>query len=135
MCVFTHFAAGALAGSLAPHPFLVPVFGLGSHILLDVFPHYDFESMKVEILLGLASLAILLGGGIYSYAVIAGGLIGVLPDLENLLWKTGKIREDQKFFPGHTGIIPHGRRAGKLNLLLQFAGSAAVLVFILWRNQ
>ena len=103
MCVFTHFAAGALLGSFSPHLALAPILGLGSHIALDLVPHRDFQSMKLEILLGLAALCLLLATGVHSLAVILGGLAAVLPDLENLLWKTGKIREDQKRFPGHTG--------------------------------
>ena len=134
MCIFTHFAAGALAGSFSPAAALAPVLGLGSHIVLDVLPHYDFESMTLEIVIGLAALAVLLAGGVFGFAVIAGGLFGVLPDLENLLFKKGVIREDQKIFPGHRGFIPHGRRAGRVNLGLQFAASAAALVFIVWRS-
>ncbi|MBN1164206.1 MAG: hypothetical protein JXB45_06485 [Candidatus Krumholzibacteriota bacterium] len=131
MCVFTHFAAGALLGAFSPHVALAPVVGLGSHIVLDVIPHRDFENMKVEIGLGILALAVLLAGGVYSWAVILGGLAAVLPDLENLLWKLGKIRENQKIFPGHVGFIPHGKPAGKINLILQFILSAAALIFLI----
>lgn len=134
VCVFTHFAAGALVGAFSPHPALAPLFGLGSHVVLDVLPHRDFENLRLEIWLGLASLAVLLVGGVYSFAIIAGGIAGALPDMENLLWKKGKIREDQKFFPGHRGFIKHGREAGPSSLVLQFIVSAAVLAFLVWRN-
>ena len=135
MCVFTHFAAGALAGAYAPHAALAPFLGLGSHVLLDVLPHYDFENMMLEILLGVISLVVLLAGGVYGFAVLAGGLMGVLPDLENLLWKKGLIGEDKKVFPGHTGRFPrHGPRAGRLNLAGQFLFSVAVLAFLIWRS-
>ncbi len=134
MCIFTHFAAGAFVGSFAPYPVVAPLLGLGSHILLDVLPHYDFESMKLEIIFGFVALAVLLSGGVFSFVVIAGGLAGVLPDLENLLWKTGVIGENRKIFPGHRGFIQHGPRAGFVNLGLQVAASAAVLFFLVWRN-
>ncbi len=135
MCVFTHFAAGALVGAFAPHAALAPLFGLGSHVALDVLPHYDFDNMRLEIFLGLVALGILLTGGVFSFAIIAGGLAGVLPDLENLLWKTGVIGEKRKVFPGHTkGFPKHGPRAGRINLAGQFLFSAAILAYLIWRG-
>ena len=58
MCVFTHFAAGALLGAYAPYVWLAPVFGLGSHLALDVLPHYDFEDIRVEILLWILAMGL-----------------------------------------------------------------------------
>ncbi|MBN2185428.1 MAG: hypothetical protein JW746_08885 [Candidatus Krumholzibacteriota bacterium] len=133
MCVFTHFAAGAVAGAFSPHAALVPVFALGSHMILDMIPHFDFESMFLEIVLGLIALGILLLGGVYSLSIILGGVIAALPDLENLLVKTGKIGKNRKLFPSHSGILPHGARAGLVNLTMQSVLSAAVLGFLIWR--
>ena len=133
MCVFTHFAAGAVVSAFAPHPALVPVFALGSHIILDMIPHFDFENMSIEIVLGLIALAGLLLGGVYSLSIILGGIIAALPDLENLFVKTGKIAENRKIFPSHSGILPHGRKAGLLNLSMQSLLSIMVLGFLIWR--
>ena len=133
MCVFTHFAAGAVVGAFAPHPALFPVFALGSHMILDMIPHFDFENMLIEIVLGLIVLGGLLLGGVYSLSIILGGIIAALPDLENLLVKTGKIGKNRKIFPSHSGILPHGRKAGLLNLSMQAILSIVVLGFLIWR--
>ena len=130
MCLFTHIAAGALAGSVAPNPFVAPLFGLGSHFLLDILPHYDFESMKMEIFFALAAFAILIAGGATSSMVMLGAIFAIVPDFENLLWRIGKIRHEQKIFPGHNWLVAHGRLAGKMNLACQFILSAAALAYL-----
>jgi hypothetical protein len=133
--VFTHFAAGALAGSLIPNPVAAPFLGLGSHLLLDVIPHKDIDDYRIEIALWVAAMAVLFAGGAYTLAIVLAGLFAVLPDLENLLWKTGKIRDDQKIFPGHRkGFIRHGRETGAWSMVLQAAFTAAVIFWIIRRH-
>ncbi len=135
MSVFTHFAAGALAGALIPNPIAAPFVGLSSHLLLDMIPHRDFEDYRVEIVLWVVSMIILFAGGAYSMAIVLCGLFAVLPDFENLLWKTGKIRDDQKIFPGHRkGLIRHGRKTGTWSIVLQVAFTAVVIVWMIRRN-
>ncbi len=132
--VFTHFAAGALAGSFLPTPILAPFVGLGSHLLLDMIPHRDFEDYRIEIALWIVSMIVLFAGGAYGAAIVLCGLFAVVPDLENLLWKTGAIREDQKFFPGHgKGIIRHGRQAGVWSVVLQVAFTCAAILWLIRR--
>jgi len=132
--LFTHVAAGALAGAYAPNFFLAPVFGLGSHVVLDMIPHHDFEKMAVEIILAIVAIGVLAAGGAMSPAVIMGVLFGILPDLENLLWKLGRIRDEQKIFPGHVGILRHGAPAGVSSIYLQTVFTALVLLFLVWRG-
>lgn len=135
MCVFTHFAAGALAGSLLPVPAVAPLLGLGSHLLLDVIPHRDFEDYRIEIVLWLVAMAVLAVMGGMTLAVTLAGLFAVLPDLENLLWKLGRLRDDQKIFPGHRpGWLRHGREAGRSSIALQVAFTVAVVVFLIRRS-
>lgn len=131
VCIFTHIAAGAFVGALAPAPFMAPAFGLGSHIALDLLPHYDFERMWVEILFGGIIVAALVTGGAGNLAIWLGALFAVIPDLENLLWKLSVISDGQKTFPGHVGMVPHGRKAGIVNLIVQFGASAAIVVYLL----
>jgi len=135
MCVFTHFAAGALTGWLVPNAYAAPFLGLGSHVALDMVPHMDFEDYRIEIALWVAAMAALLAGGVHAPAILIAGLAGVLPDLENLLWKLGKIRDDQKIFPGHRkGTLPHGRKTGVWSIVVQVAFTAAVVAFLVGGN-
>jgi hypothetical protein len=134
MCLFTHVAAGALAGALAPNLYLAPVFGLGSHVALDMIPHHDFERMTLEIMLAAVTIVALTVGGAMSLTVFLGALFGILPDLENLLWKLGRIRDDQKIFPGHVGFLKHGSSAGVSSIYVQVIFSTGILVFLIWRG-
>lgn len=134
MCLFTHVAAGAIAGALAPTPYLAPVFALGSHVLLDIMPHYDIDNMRYELFLAAVAVAAIAIGHALSLKVILGIAFGLLPDVENLLWKRGLIRDDQKIFPGHRKFIPHGMVMGVANLYLQVAVSAVAITFLIRRG-
>jgi len=129
MCLFTHFAAGALAGGLTGNPWLGLVAGAASHAVLDAIPHYDHPDWRVELSAGVASLILLLLMPFASLPAILGGLAGMLPDLENLFQKLGKMRRDQFIFPSHTGLIPHGRTLGPRTLVWQ--GAIFVVCFAL----
>ncbi len=127
MCIFTHFAAGALAGAATGNPWAALAAGLASHALLDLFPHYDFEDWRREVLIGLAPLLLLLLTPYASAAAVIGGLAGCLPDLENLLQKLGRLERRRMIFPTHTGLLPHGSRRGPRNLWVQAALAAGCL--------
>lgn len=124
MCLFTHFAAGALAGGLTGSVGLGALAGLASHAVLDMLPHYDHPDWRLELGGGLAALALLLVMPFASWAAVIGGIAGMLPDLENLFQKLGKLRRDQFVYPTHTGLLKHGRPLGPGNLAVQ----AAILV-------
>ncbi len=134
MSLFTHVAAGAVAGALAPVPIAAPFFGLGSHVLLDVLPHHDIDRMRWELLLAAVAIAAIAIGGALDLRVGLGIAFGILPDFENLLWKLGKIRDDQKIFPGHRRILKHGAVLGVSNLYLQAALSVAAVAFLIGRG-
>lgn len=133
MCLFTHVAAGAVAGAISPHPLLAPFFGLASHVLLDVIPHCDIDRMRYELALAAIAVAAVVAGGAMSLGVALGISFGLLPDLENLLWKLGYIRDEQKIFPGHRKIFSHGAIVGASNIYLQAVCSAAVLAWLIRR--
>jgi hypothetical protein len=133
--VFTHFSAGALLGYLAPGVASAALLGLASHVLLDFIPHFDFENVWLEIIFGSLVLAVLIAGRSCTAAICTGGLVAVLPDVENLLWKTGVMDRKHRIFPSHSGMIPHGREAGKINLAAQVIFTAAVVTFLLWSNR
>jgi hypothetical protein len=132
LCLYTHIIVGALAGSAAPHIALAPVFGLASHVVLDYVPHYDFENVNYELLLGGAVLALLALLGILDSKAFLGALFGALPDLENLLWKWNLLPAHKKIFPSHSGLIPHGREIGPRNLFLQtsLAGLSVLVLLV-----
>jgi hypothetical protein len=131
LCLYTHIVVGALAGSAAPSIELAPVFGLGSHILLDYIPHYDFERMRYELLFGGLAFAILAAAGVLNGKALLGAVFAALPDLENLFWKLRMLPEEKKVFPSHSGLIPHGREVGPRNLILQTALAAlSILVMV-----
>ncbi|MCK9994808.1 MAG: hypothetical protein KAH56_00845 [Candidatus Krumholzibacteria bacterium] len=121
MCLFTHFAAGALAGGVTGNVYLGAVAGVASHAVLDVIPHYDHPSWRLELVGGLAGLVLLLLMPFTSWPAIIGGIFGMIPDLENLFQKLGRLRRDQFLFPTHTGLLPHGRELGPKTLVWQAA--------------
>jgi hypothetical protein len=127
MCIFTHFAAGALAGAATGNPWAAAAAGLVSHALLDLFPHYDFDDWRHEVLIGLAPLLLLTLSPYASPVAVIGGLAGCLPDLENLLQKLGRLERRRMIFPTHTGRLPHGARRGPRNLWVQAALAAGCL--------
>jgi hypothetical protein len=134
MCLFTHVAFGAIAGAISPTPYLAPFFGLASHIVLDIIPHHDIDAMRTELLLAAAAVAAVVIGGALSLKVALGMVFALIPDIENLLWKLGTIRCDQKIFPGHRRFISHGMALGRSNLILQFAASAIAIAMLIRRS-
>ncbi|MCB1182420.1 hypothetical protein KDM41_03230 [bacterium] len=121
MCLFTHFAAGALAGGVTGNVYLGAAAGLASHAVLDVIPHYDHPDWRLELGGGVLGLLVLLTLPWASWPAVVGGLCGMLPDLENLFQKLGLIGRHRFVFPTHTGLLPHGRALGPRSLVWQVA--------------
>jgi len=121
MCLFTHFAAGALAGGVTGNVWLGAAVGAASHAVLDVIPHYDHPDWRLELAGGMVGLVLLLLMPFSSWPAVVGGVFGMLPDLENLFQKLGRLRRDQFLFPTHTGLLKHGRQLGPKTLVWQLA--------------
>ncbi len=121
MCLFTHFAAGALVGGLVGDPVIGALAGIASHAVLDMIPHYDHPDWRLELLGGIGALILLLALPFGSTAAAMGGLGGMLPDLENLFQKLGWYPRRYFIFPTHNGILPHGRRLERGSLRWQLA--------------
>ncbi len=119
MCLFTHFAAGALAGAATGHIWLGSVAGLASHAVLDALPHYDHPDWRVELAGGVAALLLLLMLPFWTWPAVLGGIMGMVPDLENLFQKLGRLRRERFIYPTHTGLIPHGRVLAPSSLVWQ----------------
>ncbi len=130
MCLFTHFAAGALAGGATGNVWAGGVAGLASHAVLDMIPHWDHPDWRFELAAGLASLALLLLMPFATLPAVIGGLMGMAPDLENLFQKLGWMSRKRFVFPTHTGLLPHGRTLGPRSVVWQvliYAGCFALL--------
>jgi Peptidase family C25 len=121
MCLFTHFAAGALAGGATGNIWAGMIAGAASHAVLDAIPHYDHPDWRLELGGGILSLIALIIMPFASWPAVLGGIFGMVPDLENLFQKLGKMRRDQFIFPSHTGLIPHGKTLGPKSLVWQVA--------------
>jgi len=134
VCLFTHVAAGAVVGALSPTPYLAPFFGLASHVALDVIPHHDIDELRYELPLAAAAIAAIVLGGALSFSVFLGIAFALIPDIENLLWKLGIIRDDQKVFPGHRRLIPHGAEVGRSSIAVQFVAAAVAIALLIRRG-
>lgn len=86
-----------------------------------MLPHYDHPDWRFELSGGAAALLLLLVMPFASSAAVSGGIAGMLPDLENLFHKLGKLRRDQFVYPTHTGLLKHGRPLDSRNLVVQAA--------------
>jgi hypothetical protein len=134
VCLFTHVAAGAIAGALSPTIYAAPLLGLASHVVLDIIPHRDIDRMRYETILGVIAIAAIALGGALSGKIALGIAFALVPDVENLLWKLGVIRDDQKIFPGHRRYLPHGMVVGRGSIGLQMVVSATVIAFLIRRG-
>ena len=137
MTVLTHMAVGGALGSLVDGRAAPLALGLGSHILLDVIPHYEFEKIWIEAAIVVGVLGTVIALGRADTGVFWGALGGVLPDIENLLWKQGILPGRWKMFPGHNRrlrkFIPHGRALPACHAWWQ-AGLVAASVFVAVRG-
>jgi hypothetical protein len=136
LTVITHMAVGAAVGSFTDSAPVAALLGLLSHVPLDVLPHYEFERMWVEVAFVSAAFAAMLVSGMGRTGIFWGAFAAAVPDIENLLWKTGILPGDWKIFPGHSRrwfrFLPHGRTLGPRHALTQlgivFASLAVVLL-------
>jgi hypothetical protein len=113
LTVLAHMAVGAAVGSFAVGKGTSFALGLAAHVPLDVIPHYEFEKIWFEASVLAVVFGSMLALGFGGTAVFWGAVGGVVPDLENLLWRKGILPGRWKIFPGHaewlSGIVPHGR--------------------------
>jgi hypothetical protein len=111
--VLTHMAVGAALGSFVGGRGASFGIGLASHVPLDVIPHYEFEKMWIEVAAVVVVLGLLVCLGYGGTTVFFGALGGLVPDVENLLWRRGVLPERWKLFPGHAPwlarFVPHGK--------------------------
>ncbi len=125
----THLVAGATAGFVAKNPVEGFVIGVFTHIVLDMIPHHDHESVAncvLDITVGTAVFLVAVALLRPEVRVIWGAVGGVLPDVEIPLHHFGLI--GKRFFPSHTGCFPHLRTTRGRGLLVQ----SLVIILGLW---
>ena len=108
----THSVVGAgLAHVLGGSPALSLLVGVLTHIPLDIVPHYELSSVWEGVIDGLLTVGIVyvLWKKTDDPRVLWGAAGGLLPDVEHALSGLGIIRDDQKIFPTHSGLLRHGR--------------------------
>ncbi|MEW5865448.1 MAG: hypothetical protein AB1774_01175 [Bacillota bacterium] len=112
----THFAVGAMLGSITPGQGAAALGGLVSHAALDAIPHSDYSRtaqgvFDVTVTCFLVAFTARAG---YGPQVLWGGIAAVLPDLEvamdHLFPRAyrphGRLR---LVFPSHSGLVRHAR--------------------------
>jgi len=125
----THLVAGAAAGIMAESPAEGFVLGVLTHVILDLIPHHDHESVTTCILdcvLGTAVFLAVIAVFHPEMKIIWGALGGVLPDIEIAMYHFRLIRK--RVFPSHTGCIPHLSTTRMRGLIMQ----SLVIVLGLW---
>ena len=138
MTTATHLLVGGALGSLvAGHPVVALGLGIVSHVPLDMVPHFDFRDYRRDVALGVGCAAVVIAGlairGHGASGAIWGMFGGIIPDLENLAWKMGLMKETRRVFPTHRkGWLRHGAALGRSNLLTQGALGLASLM-VIWR--
>ncbi len=137
MIALTHMVVGGAVGSFVDGRGIAFGLGVVSHVPLDVIPHYEFDKMWLEVAIVASFLGAMLATGHAGTGLFWGALGGVVPDLENLLWRLGVMPERRKLFPGHNGrlgrFLRHGRSLGPGHAWWQAAIAVCAVAIMIWR--
>lgn len=121
-----HILGGAAVGTLAGSPEGAFVLGLASHALLDAVPHYDYDlTTQILLIVGASALVKWQYDQTGDLRIVAGALGGLLPDIEHVLRKMGL--QNDKYFPSHSGTIPHGKASNIWHGLWLEVGTVGIL--------
>lgn len=112
----THFAIGAMLGSIAPGQGVAALGGLVSHAVLDAIPHSDYSrtAQGVFDVAATCFLGAFMARAGYGPQVLWGGVAAALPDIEVAMGHLfprayrphGRLR---LVFPTHSGLVRHPR--------------------------
>jgi len=137
----THILAGGALGCLIDRPVPAVLAGVGSHMVMDVMPHYDPDTelgYVVDSLLGLITLIYIAGssrirGLDTSHAILWGAIGGALPDTELLVNLVEDVSPEQYVFPSHDGTLPHLQTGFEISMIVQ--ATLVTLLMILARRK
>lgn len=127
-----HMAVAAGLGKISESPFIALGLGMASHIVLDAIPHNDSDNLvqAISLVAGMWATNKIYEDSQRDPQVLWGVAGGLLPDLEHIIAKQRALKK--KYFPTHTGVIPHGKRLDpELALLIELTmtGISLKLVF------
>jgi len=158
--IFTpHIVVGAVIGAKTHNLGLIIIFGLLSHFILDMIPHWDYHNegiinyrkikdfraliltlLKITLdgLIGLLIVFIMikLKGSIntkYLFFILVGIFVSVLPDvLLGLTRIFGRGKLSEKYIHFHGEIIhQHKEKEGKITFLSLFTEILAIIISII----
>lgn len=109
MTIIPHALTGAALGRLVFRKrYLAFLAGIGSHIFLDMVPHWDFLTIRagaINTALALACVIFLYGR--YKDPYLFWGAAGAMvPDIEVATSALG-LSQGKLYFPTHSGALPH----------------------------
>jgi len=132
MTIIPHALTGAALGRLLFRKrYLAFMAGVGSHIFLDMVPHWDFWTIKA----GVINTALALGGVIflslrfkdpYLFWGAAGAMV---PDIEVATSALGLWR-GPLYFPTHSGVLPHIQASSWWSIPVQVLLSLTCILLI-----
>lgn len=135
MFVIAHATAGATLGcKIKPNNvkrrlFLITAC-VGSHIVLDYVPHwdypYDYTWIFLDLFLAVIVTAIIMFFTGITRAVVSGAFWGAIPDIDYVLIDMGILEE--VFFISHLPWFPHGELNLPWGLLIQ----VVLIIFLVW---
>jgi hypothetical protein len=137
--VIVHLVVGLALGAALEAPFWVLVLAaVGSHIVLDLIPHWDYTHSSHDMLYGWLDFAVCCALLVAcplvwhtGFGVLAVGVISASPDVDVLV-HTLRGEKGRYWFPSHWNAFPHGACGPLPGITVQAAViAAATAVFML----
>ncbi len=128
MWVVVHVCAGLAIAAVVKQPlWLVAVVAVGSHVVLDVIPHWDYTVSRnpvpwgwVDILASCALVIVCLVAVHMPWWLVLMGPLAAAPDFDVLV-ATIRGDEARHWFPSHWRSFPHGKASPVRGLATQGA--------------
>jgi hypothetical protein len=141
MWVSTHVFAGvAIAAALGGPWWLVLVFVLLAHVLMDLVPHWDYTVSRHPLFFGVCDFVAGLAAWLVCWFVLGMpfwmafmGPVSGAPDWDVLIAEMRR-KPEVHFFPSHVSSFPHGRSGRLWGISVQVAIMAVsvTVVLALW---